>query len=117
MRGIEYVVNSDTKNLNTNLAIFLATTAIIQNFHQAKRAFLVVNSCRQFFARSSFRFSARQRSLQYKTSSQERSHFFLHAKGRPQTTQIFDGKSDFFRIFIARFLFLNSSCCSFCRRF
>ena len=29
------------------------------------------------------------------TSSQHLSHFFLHAKGRPQTTQIFSGRFDF----------------------
>jgi hypothetical protein len=33
------------------------------------------------------------------TSSQQRSHFFLHVNGRPQTTQIFDGKLDLLGFF------------------
>jgi hypothetical protein len=34
----------------------------------------------------------RQRSLQYRTCSQHRSHFFRHAKGFPQAAQFFVGK-------------------------
>ena len=33
------------------------------------------------------------------TSSQQRSHFFLHVNGRPQTTQIFAGKLDLLGFF------------------
>jgi hypothetical protein len=42
----------------------------------------------------------RQASLQWSTSSQQRSHFFRHAKGRAQTTQIFVGRFCFFTPFI-----------------
>ncbi len=34
----------------------------------------------------------RQASLQYFTDSQSLSHFFRHEKGRPQVTQIFEGR-------------------------
>ena len=44
----------------------------------------------------------RQRSEQYFTSSQTFSHFFRHAKGRPQLAQVFSGSSAFFRIFAMR---------------
>jgi hypothetical protein len=37
----------------------------------------------------------RQRSLQYFTSSQTRSHFFRQANGRPQTGQVLVGRLDF----------------------
>jgi len=37
----------------------------------------------------------RQRSLQCFTFSQSRSHFFRHAKGRPQVTQIFSERWGF----------------------
>ena len=42
----------------------------------------------------------RQRSLQYFTSSQQRSHFLRQANGRPQTGQTLEGRSDFFLIFM-----------------
>jgi hypothetical protein len=38
----------------------------------------------------------RHRSEQNFTSSHTFSHFFLHVKGLPQTTQAFWGRSDFF---------------------
>jgi hypothetical protein len=41
-------------------------------------------------------FFIRQRSLQNFTSSQTRSHFFRHLKGRPQVAQIFSGNCCFF---------------------
>jgi hypothetical protein len=34
----------------------------------------------------------RQASLQYLTCSQSRSHFFRQVNGRPQATQIFEGR-------------------------
>lgn len=40
----------------------------------------------------------RHPSEQYFTSSHTFSHFFLQTNGRPQTTQTFEGKSDFFVI-------------------
>ena len=40
----------------------------------------------------------RQASEQYFTSSHTFSHFFRQTNGRPQTTQSFDGRSDFFFI-------------------
>jgi hypothetical protein len=43
----------------------------------------------------------RQRSEQYFTWSQSRSHFLRQLKGRAQWAQIFDGSSDFLRIFMA----------------
>jgi hypothetical protein len=36
-------------------------------------------------------------SLQYRTCSQHRCHFFRHRNGRPHTEQIFVGRSDFLR--------------------
>jgi hypothetical protein len=42
-----------------------------------------------------FAFDERQRSLQYFTSSQTFSHFFLQLNGRLQTMQIFCGKCCF----------------------
>lgn len=41
---------------------------------------------------------ARQRSEQYFTFAQSRSHFFRQAKGRPQTTQVLVGRSALRRI-------------------
>ena len=38
----------------------------------------------------------RHRSEQYLTSSQTFAHFLRHVNGRPQTTQVFCGRSDFF---------------------
>jgi len=43
----------------------------------------------------------RQRSEQYFTWSQSRSHFLRQLKGRAQWAQVFDGSSDFLRIFMA----------------
>lgn len=40
----------------------------------------------------------RQPSEQYFTSAQTFSHFLRQLNGRPQTTQVFSGKSDFLRI-------------------
>jgi hypothetical protein len=37
----------------------------------------------------------RQRSLQCRTSSQQRSHFLRHEKGRPQVAQVFCGRCGF----------------------
>lgn len=42
----------------------------------------------------------RQRSEQYLTCSQSRSHFLRHVKGKPQWAQVFTGSSDFLRIFM-----------------
>lgn len=42
----------------------------------------------------------RQRSEQYFTFSQSRSHFLRQEKGNPHTRQVFVGSSDFLRIFI-----------------
>jgi hypothetical protein len=42
----------------------------------------------------------RQRSEQYLTFSQSRSHFFRHVKGSPHVRQILLGSSDFLRIFM-----------------
>lgn len=39
--------------------------------------------------------SRRQRSEQYRTSSQTFAHFFRHVNGRPQTSQVLTGRSDF----------------------
>lgn len=39
-----------------------------------------------------FCLSLRQRSEQYFTSSQQRSHFFRQANGLPQTAQFFEGR-------------------------
>ena len=38
----------------------------------------------------------RHLSEQYRTSLHTCAHFFRHAKGRPQVTQVFSGRSDFF---------------------
>jgi len=45
----------------------------------------------------------RQRSEQYLTCSQSRSHFLRQAKGRAQCAHCFVGSSDFFRIFMRQF--------------
>jgi hypothetical protein len=45
-----------------------------------------------------------QRSLQYFTSGQHRSHFFRQLKGRMQTGQILAGRVAFFRTFIAKWI-------------
>jgi len=42
----------------------------------------------------------RQRSEQYLTCSQSRSHFFRQLKGRAQQAHILVGSSDFLRIFM-----------------
>jgi len=39
-----------------------------------------------------------QRSEQYFTCAQSFAHFLRQTKGRPQTTQVFAGRSDFLRI-------------------
>jgi hypothetical protein len=41
-------------------------------------------------------FADRQRSEQYLTSSQTRSHFLRQVKGLPQVAQVFCGRLDFF---------------------
>lgn len=43
-----------------------------------------------------------QRSLQYFTDSQSRSHFFRHTNGRPQVAHTLLGKCCFFTPFIRR---------------
>jgi hypothetical protein len=50
-------------------------------------------------------FFIRQRSLQNFTSSQTRSHFFRHLKGRPQVAQIFSGSCCFFTPRCSKFTF------------
>jgi hypothetical protein len=51
------------------------------------------------FARRPRLSSPLQRSEQVFTSSQTRSHFLRQAKGRPQASQVFCGRSPFARIF------------------
>ncbi|GGX18478.1 hypothetical protein GCM10011282_25830 [Undibacterium macrobrachii] len=46
----------------------------------------------------------RQRSEQYLTEAQSFSHFLRQVKDKPQTSHSLLGKSDFLRIFMARFL-------------
>jgi hypothetical protein len=48
-------------------------------------------------------------SLQYFTSFQTFSHFFLHLKGLRQTTHIFSGRSDFFTCFIFVYLIFQET--------
>jgi len=47
-----------------------------------------------------YRAARRQRSEQYLTCSQSRSHFLRHEKGNPQWAQDFTGNWDFLRIFM-----------------
>jgi hypothetical protein len=51
----------------------------------------------------------RQRSEQYFTLSQSRSHFFRQVKGRPQAAQVLLGKSPFFCILAKGGAYFSSS--------